>query len=122
MSAYDDKCVLSDGKYVFNTYDYGRSIGFKLYDQTDTAFNATGYTGYVKIYNSNGAEIVTEISPSWTTQSTGIGTFAFTETNLLSSEGRYLLEVQLEKSGEIRSFRCIHPISVLVSPTGVRTP
>jgi len=119
---YDDLMVLSDGVYTFHTYDYGRSIPFKLYDATQTAFDASTYTGYVKVFDMSGWEQVTEISPGWTTQSSGIGTFAFTSTNYLGQPGRYRLECQLEKSGVIRSFLCIHPIEVIVSPTGSRTP
>ncbi len=120
---YDDKMVLSDGMYLFHTYDYGRTIPFKLYDYTDAAFNASTYTGYIKIFSSsNGGELLTEISPSWTTQASGIGSFAFTTSNYLATKGTYRLECQLEKSGTIRTFQCIHPIAVIDSPTGTRSP
>lgn len=114
--------VLSDGMYTFKTFDYGTSHSFKLYDRTQTAFVATDYVGYIKFFDSKGWEQITEISPGWTSQATGAGTFAFTSSNYLGTAGRYLLECQLEKSGEIRSFRCIHPIEVIESPTGSRTP
>ena len=117
---YDYLCTLS--RYNFNTYDYGTTTTFRLYGLDGSVFDASNYTGYVKIFTSAGQEIVTELSPSWTTQNQGVGTFAFTSTNTVSQSGRYLLEVQLEKSGTILSFKCINPIAVSTSPTGTRLP
>lgn len=120
MDAY--KVVLTDGIYEISASDYGRAMAFKLYNQSDSAFDATGYTAYVKVYDDDGIEILTEISPSWTLQSAGTGTFALTSTNHLASAGRFNWEIQLEKAGEIRTFRGIRPIQVLPSPTGARLP
>lgn len=117
---YDYLCTLS--RYQFETDDYGTNVTFRLYDPDQAVFDASSYTGYVKVFDNDGSEVVTEISPSWTSQATGVGTFAFTSTNKISTEGSYNVEVQLEKSGTILSFRAINQISVSKSPTGSRTP
>lgn len=114
--------VITDGIYEFAQYDYGRSIPFQLYDPTDAKFNATGYTAYIKVFYDGGSEAVTEISPSWTTQSTGAGNFAFTSSNKLTAIGTYYIEAQLEKAGQILTFRGIEQLSVYESPSGSRMP
>ena len=122
--------LLVPGNKIFKTYDYGTSHTFKIYSEDagsgETAFDASTYTGYVKFFNESTGELVTEISPSWTTQSSGIGTFAFTSTNNLNvtTAGSYdtiYMEVQLEKSGTIISTERVR-ITVVGSPTGTRTP
>ena len=124
--------LLIPGEKIFKSYDYGTTTTFKIYSEDagsgETAFDASTYTGYVKIFaaDSPTAELVTEISPSWTTQSSGIGTFAFTSTNNLnfSTSGEHdsvYVEVQLEKSGTIISTERVR-ITVLGSPTGTRVP
>jgi hypothetical protein len=118
--SYDYLCTLS--RYNYSTNDYGTTTTFKLYGLDSSAFDASTYTGYVKVFNSAGMEVVTEISPSWTTQASGIGTFAFTSTNKIGASGRYRVEVQLEKSGTILTFKAINSIAVSESPTGTRTP
>lgn len=124
--------LIIPGSKIFKTFDYGTSHTFKIYNEDagsgETAFDASSYTGYVKIFASDSptAELVTEISPSWTTQSSGIGTFAFTSTNNLNftTSGMHdsvYVEVQLEKAGTILSTeRC--KITVVGSPTGTRLP
>lgn len=118
------------GEKVFHTYDYGTTHTFKIYTEDvgsgEAAFNATGYTSYVKFFNEAAGELITEISPSWTTQASGIGTFAFTSTNNLNtttadSHDTIYMEVQLEKAGTIISTERIR-ITVTGSPTGTRLP
>jgi hypothetical protein len=111
---HDYLCTLS--RYNFSTDDYGTSTTFRLYDPDQAAFNATDYTGYVKITDSEGNEAVSEITPTWTTQDEGVGTFAFTSTNKIGEAGSYNVEVQLEKSGTVLSFKCINSIAVSRSP------
>lgn len=100
-------------------YDYGSTIAFKLYNEDLTAFDATGYTGVLKSFKRHGdraffwrdveralavqgtvAQIIGDITVSWTTQASGEGTFAYTESNRPSIVGTMWLEVQLTKSGE----------------------
>jgi hypothetical protein len=135
---YGDSMILTDGRYSFPAGDYGRSIPFQLYDQDNAKFVATGYTPYIKLYRENGSEALTEISPSWTAQATGAGTFAFTSTNAPNNglsaflytdvylnqyrrDRRLFLECQLEKSGTIRSFPCLQPIAITSGAVGPRT-
>lgn len=99
-------------------YDYGTNIAFKLYNEDLTAFNATGYTGVVKSYKRHGdrafffrdveralsvvgtlAQVIPDIAVSWTTQSSGEGTFAYTSTNRPTIPGNLWLEIELVKSG-----------------------
>ena len=80
-------------------YDYGSSIAFKLYNEDLTPFDASGYTGVLKTFKRHGdrafffrdveraltvvgtlAQIIGDITVSWTTQSSGEGTFAYTST------------------------------------------
>jgi hypothetical protein len=118
------------GEKIFHTYDYGTAHTFKVYTEDagsgESAFNATGYTGYVKFFNDEAGELVTELSPSWTTQSSGIGTFQFSSTNNLNMstadiKDTIYMEVQLEKSGTIISTNRVR-ITVTGSPTGTRLP
>ena len=118
------------GEKIFRTYDYGTAHTFKIYTEDagsgETAFNASAYTGYVKFFNEETGELVSELSPSWTSQSTGVGTFQFSSTNNLNTTtaGGYdtvYMEVQLEKSGTIISTERVR-ITVVGSPTGTRLP
>jgi hypothetical protein len=100
-------------------YDYGSTIAFKLYNEDLTQFDATGYTGVLKSYKRHGdrafffrdveralsvvgtlAQVIPDISVSWTTQNIGEGTFAYTSSNRPSIAGNMWLEVELTKSGE----------------------
>lgn len=121
--------ILPDGE-MFRTYDYGTAIPFAIFTNDkgsgEQPFNATGYTGYVKFFNEETGELVSELSPSWTSQSTGVGTFQFSSTNNLNTTtaGGYdtvYMEVQLEKSGTIISTERVR-ITVVGSPTGTRLP
>ncbi len=100
-------------------YDYGNNISFKLYNEDLTAFDASSYTGAVlKSYKRHGdrafffrdveralsvvgtlAQIIPNITVSWTTQASGEGTFAYTSSNRPTIEGIMWLEVELTKSG-----------------------
>ena len=122
--------LIVPGEKIFRTYDYGTATTFKIYTEDagsgESAFNATSYTAYVKFFNEETGELVSEISPSWTSQSTGVGTFQFSSTNNLvtTTAGGYdtvYMEVQLEKSGTIISTDRVR-ITVVGSPTGTRLP
>lgn len=99
-------------------YDYGNTIAFKLYNEDLTPFNATGYTGVLKSYKRHGdrafffrdveralsvvgtlAQVIGNIDVTWTSQSTGEGTFAYTSTLRPTIPGYLWLEVELTKSG-----------------------
>lgn len=118
------------GTKIFNTFDYGTAHTFKVYTEDagsgEVAFNASTYTGYVKFFNEAGGELITELSPSWTTQSSGIGTFQFSSTNNLSFstagiKDTVYMKVELEKSGVILSTDAVR-VTVVNSPTGGRLP
>ena len=100
-------------------YDYGSTIAFKLYNEDLTAFFASGYTGVLKTFKRHGdrafffrdveraltvvgtlAQVIGDITVSWTTQASGEGTFAYTSTERPSITGYQWMEVQLTKSGE----------------------
>lgn len=117
---YPDKALMTDGRYNGSINDYGRSWSFKLYDENDAAFDGLTYSAYAKIFDDTGAEVLTEISTS--VAAGGTGTFAFSSTNKVAINKAYDWEIQLEKSGIIRSFRGLHPIAFLNSPTGTRLP
>jgi hypothetical protein len=99
-------------------YDYGSDITFKLYNEDLSAFNATGYDGVLKSFKRHGdrafffrdveralsvvgtiAQVIPDIDVTWTTQSSGIGKFAYTASNRPTIAGNLWLEVQLTKSG-----------------------
>ena len=120
--------LIVPGEKIFRTYDYGTAHTFKIYTEDagsgEVAFNASTYTGYVKFFNSATGELITELSPSWTTQASGIGTFQFSSTNNLNvttadSHTDLYMEMQLEKSGVILSTERVR-VTVIGSPTGSR--
>ncbi len=99
-------------------YDYGTNIAFKLYDETGTAFNATGYTAKVKTFKRHGdrafffrdveralsvqgtvAQVISDITATWTTQASGEGQWAYTSALRPSITGYMWIEVQLTQSG-----------------------
>lgn len=100
-------------------YDYGNSIAFKLYNEDLTAFDASSYTSaVVKTFKRHGdrafffrdveralsvvgtiAQIVGDIDVTWTDQSSGEGTFSYTDSARPSVTGIHWIEVQLKKSG-----------------------
>ena len=85
--------------YEFPVHDYGTDITFRLYDEDGTAFNASTYTAEVFVSTWALGLYVDGIVPTWTTQSSGIGTFQFTETKTVDKPDIYHLEIQLTKSG-----------------------
>ena len=102
---------ISLSQYDFGTYDFGRNVTFKTYDETDTAFNATGYTGKIKVANDHGIQIINDLTVTWTSQATGIGTFAFTSTLRPYDYGFHWIELELTKAGEQISTR---PVRVMM--------
>ena len=87
-------------RYKFPIDDYGRNVSFKIYDESGSAFDCSGYTPELIVLDNNKSHYIDLITPSWTTQSSGTGTFAFTETKTFGKAGHYFLEIQLTKSGE----------------------
>lgn len=105
--------------YRLARYDFGTDIAFKLYNEDLTTFDATGYTGVLKTYKRHGdrafffrdveralsvvgtlAQIVNDITVTFTSIAIGEGTFAYTSQNRPSVPGFMWLEVELKKSGE----------------------
>jgi len=118
------RLILPKGN-VFPADDYGRAHQFKIYNEDETVFDATGYTGYAMVSSSDGS-LILEKQVTWTTQTSGIGTFAFTSSNRLatttaSGYTSYYLEIQLELAGTILSTERIQ-IYVMESAIGGRTP
>jgi hypothetical protein len=87
--------------YDFPLYDYGRTYSFKIYDESGNAFDCSDYTPELIIVNAENSNYIDQITPAWTTQSSGEGTFALVEGKRfeLGIEGFYFLEIQLTKSG-----------------------
>lgn len=118
---------LTLSQYEWARYDFGRNTTFRLYEEDGTtAFDATGYTGVVKAFKRHGdrafffrdveraltvvgnlAQIINDITVSWTTQASGIGTFAWTQSDRPSVPGFLWIEVQLTKTGEQTSSELI---------------
>ena len=87
-------------QYEFARYDFGRDVNFKLYQEDgETPFDASGYTGVLKSFKRAGdrafffrdveralsvtgqlAQVISDITISFTTQTDGVGTFAYTST------------------------------------------
>lgn len=97
------KLVLDQIEFAAN--DYGRNVTFRIYDETDSVYDATGYTAIIKTLNNDGGQIVDDITGTWTTQNQGVGNFSYTSTKRISDDGFAKIEVSLEKSGEITSTR-----------------
>lgn len=96
------KLVLTQG-YTFAADDYGRSHGFRIYNEDDTPFDASTYNApSVNVFDQNG-HITLSITGSWTAQNQGIGAFSFTESSRLAVQGPHYLEVQLDKIGVLVS-------------------
>lgn len=96
-------------------YDYGEDIGFKVYNEDETAFDATGLTATVlkcfkrhedqryffrdvaKAIQSFGelARVIDDIPITWDTISSGEGHFAFTDQRFPSISGYTWFEIQL---------------------------
>ena len=85
--------------YEFPVYDYGNDITFRLYDEDGNAFNASTFTAEVFVSTWALGLYIDGIVPTWTTQSSGIGKFQFTETKTVDRPDIYHLEIQLTKAG-----------------------
>lgn len=113
---------LAIDQYEFPRLDYGYNVGFKIYDEDQTAFDATGYTGTAKFYKRSTdmfhffrdveratrvqgqiATVINDISVTWDTQASGIGHFAFTESARPSVVGPLWIEIQLTTASAKRS-------------------
>ena len=124
------------GQYEFARFDFGRPVTFELFQEDkETPFDASGYTGVLKSFKRAGdrafffrdveralsvigqiAQIITDIPVTFTTQTDGVGTFAYTETARPTVPGYLWLEIQLTKSGEQTSTELIR---VFVHPSEV---
>lgn len=100
-------------------YDFGETIAFKLYNQDDSVFNASTFTGaVVKTFKRHGdrafffrdvakaltvqgqiAQVINDINISWTSQATGEGTFAYTANDRPTISGHMWIEFQVTKTG-----------------------
>lgn len=121
-------------QYEWNRYDFGQDINFKLYGaDRKTPFDATGFTAVVKTFKRHGdrafffrdvakaltvigqmAQIVNDLTVTWTTQASGEGKFAYDSANRPNTPGYVWLVVQLIKSGVTISSR---PCRIYVHPS-----
>jgi len=121
-------------QYEFARFDFGRNVTFKLYQEDgETPFDASGYTGVLKSFKRSGdrafffrdveralsvigqlAQIIIDVAVTFTTQTDGVGTFAYTETARPTVPGYLWLEIQLVKSGEQTSSELVR---VFVHPS-----
>jgi hypothetical protein len=109
------KLILPHG-YGFNTNDRGRLHAFRLYDENEVAFDASAYSSpVIKIFDYAGRAAIEPVTGSWTAQSSGSGTFAFSEDNHLTMAGPHYIEVELEKPDTIISTER-KKIAVFASP------
>lgn len=109
-------------QYEFPRLDYGYNVAFKIYDESGTAFDASGLTGTAKFYKRHNdrstfwrdvarqvtilgqvGTVINDIAVSWTTQASGEGTFAFTAASRPNITGWMLVEIQLTDSTTKRS-------------------
>lgn len=109
------KLILAQG-YGFRTGDYGRTYTFNIYDENNVAFDGSTYNlPIIKVFDHASNSVVEPVTGSWTTQASGIGTFAFSPINHLTRAGPHYLEVQLEKPGTLISTER-KKIAVFASP------
>lgn len=107
-------------------YEWGRTITFKIYNEDGTAFNASTdslTTITVKTYKRPGdhalffrdvakalqvvrnvAQIVENIAGAWTTQASGVGTFAYSETARIGVGGTAWIQVILSNADGTKQF------------------
>lgn len=82
--------------YDVPQYDYGRNFTFKIYDETQTAFDATAFTSAVfKTFDSDGNQVIPDINVTWTTQNLGQGTVAYSLSNRPNKATFYYVCVQM---------------------------
>ena len=120
-------------QHRFPRLDYGYNVAFKIYDEDETAFDATGLTGTAKFYKRHNdrstfwrdvarqvtvlgqvGTVINDIAVSWTTQASGEGTFAFTAQSRPNVTGYIEVEIQLTSSTVKRSTELVR---VFVSPS-----
>jgi len=114
-------------QYEFARFDFGRNVNFKLYQEDgETPFDASGYTSVLKSFKRAGdrafffrdveralsvigqlAQVISDITIVFTSQTDGIGTFAFTNSLRPTIPGYLWLEIQLTKAGEQTSSELI---------------
>lgn len=107
-------------QYEFSRYDYGRAIGFKIYDEDENPFNCNSYTPSVaKIFKRHGeraevfrdvarlvmvrgelAQVVNDITVAWTDQANGEGTITLTKTDRFTVQGLHWMEVELRDNAD----------------------
>lgn len=99
-------------------YDHGEAIPFKLYNEDETQFDASTFTGAVaKTYKRHGdraffhrdvaksltiqgqiAQVVNDIDVTWTTQNIGEGTITYTATDRPGISGYMWVSIQVTKT------------------------
>ena len=95
------KLILTQG-YAFNTNDHNRVYSFKVYNEDDSPFDASGYDApIIEVFNDVGCLVLLPITGIWTTQASGVGSFTFASTNYLRLIGSHYIMVQLVKPGTI---------------------
>jgi len=121
-------------QYEFARFDFGRAVTFRLYQEDgETPFDASGYTGVLKSFKRAGdrafffrdveralsvigqlAQIITDVTVVFTTQTDGVGTFTYTSSARPTVPGYLWLEVQLTKADEQTSSELVR---VFVHPS-----
>lgn len=95
------KLILTQG-YAFNANDHGRTHQFKIFDESDVAFDATSYNPpLIQVFDPQGNAVIQPVAGAWTVQNQGTGTFAFAPENHPTGAGPHYIEVQLEKAGAV---------------------
>lgn len=105
---------------VFGMFEFGRTYTFRIYNEDNSVYDASAsgpdgaLTPIIKVLKRPGdqalffrdvakaievirnvAQIVADITGSWSTQNQGIGTFAFTETKRIGVGGRAWIQIVL---------------------------
>lgn len=98
--------------YEFGVGDYGKSVTFRIYNEDEAVFDASTYTGVeIIVTNHDGSEVF-RLTPSWTTQNQGVGTFAMTSEKYLDVQDYYFVEAQLTKTGEKTSTEAVKIVAL----------
>lgn len=83
-------------EYDWPISDFGRQINFTIYDETQSAFNASTFQNAVlKTFDRDGNQTVPDIPVTWTTQSSGIGYFQYTQNSRINVKGDYYVCIQM---------------------------
>lgn len=97
--------------YQFGQYDYGKTTSITITDEFNAVFNATGYTGVIRFLDKNKVQIVDDLPVTFTSISTGKGTFVFTATQSITIHGIAFVICEITKSGEQTS---TYPVMVQI--------